>query len=139
VSLPYRVGQFVWCRFPNHEQPDRPGKSRIGYVVAITPSAQGAAALLYTTTVSWADPNLPLGVIPVGAPHATALGQKPFTIDARTAAILPVTAESFPHLKREDHGIRGQAPVPIARRIAAAVKELRERGIVIDVRGPKGK
>jgi hypothetical protein len=137
VSLPYLVGQFVWCRFPNHEQPDRPGKSRIGYVVAITPSTQGAAALLYTTTVSWENPNLPMGVIPVDDPQAAALGQKPFTIDARTAAILPVTAEWFPHLERENHGIRGEAPVQLARRIAAAVKELRDRGVVIDVRGPK--
>ena len=138
MSLPYLAGQFVWCRFPNREQPDRPGpKSRVGYVYAVTPSGQGAAAMLYTTTVPWSDPNLPLGVIPVDSRHAATLGQKPFTIDARTAAVLPVTAEYFPHLAHADHGIRGQAPIQLVRRIEAALKDLRDRGVVVEVRGPK--
>ena len=124
--------------FPNREQPNRPGpKPRVGYVYAITPSGQGAAALLYTTTVLWSDPNVPLGVIAVDRRHAAALGQKPFTIDARTAAVLPVTTEYFPQLSHADHGIRGQAPIQLTRRIEAVMRELRDRGVVIDVRGPK--
>jgi hypothetical protein len=138
VSLPYRAGQFVWCRFPNRERPDRPGpKSRVGYVYAVTPSGQGAAAMLYTTTALWPGPNLPLGVVPVGGRHAAALGQKAFTIDVRTVAVLPVTAEYFPRLDREDHGVRGQAPIDLVRRIEAILKELHRRGVVIEVRGPK--
>jgi len=49
--------------------------------------------MLYTTTVPWPGPNLPVGVIPADSRHAAALDQKPFTIDARTAAVLPITAE----------------------------------------------
>ena len=93
--------------------------------------------MLYTTTASWSELNLPLGVIPIDGRVAAALGQKPFTIDARTAAVLPVAAEYFPHLARADHGIRGQAPMQLVRRIEAALKQLQDRGVVIEVRGPK--
>jgi hypothetical protein len=139
VNLPYRTGQFVWCRYPQHEQPHKPGsKVRIGYVAIMRRAVSGlVVAVLYTTTKRSPSP-LPLGVIPIGERQAHALGQKPFLIDARSVAILPVTEEYFPYLARGDHGVQGEASAGLARKIKATLADLRRRGIVIDVRGPKG-
>lgn len=54
-------------------------------------------AVLYTTTRPFAEP-LPLGVIPIAGQAAEALRQRPFWIDARCIAYLPVTVEFFPRL-----------------------------------------
>lgn len=139
MTLAYRPGQFVWCRFPTAEQPDAPGpKSRIGYVLAVRRIGRAdVAALLYTTTARWpTDDARPLGVIPIDEPQARAIGQKPFTIDVRTAAALPITIEFFPHLERADGGIQGTASAGLSRKIESVLEELRRRRIAIDVRGP---
>ena len=136
----YRPGQFVWCRFPTAEQPAAPGpKSRIGYVLAVRRIGRAdVAAMLYTTTARWpADAARPLGVIPIDEPQARALGQKPFMIDVRTAA-LPIAIEFFPHLERADLGIQGMASAGLSRKIESVLEELRHRRIAIDVRGPRG-
>jgi hypothetical protein len=142
VTPAYRPGQFVWCRFPTAEQPKAPGpKSRIGYVLAVRRVGRvDVAALLYTTTVRWqTDEARPLGVIPIDEPQARKIGQKPFMIDVRTAAALPITIEFFPHLERADRGIRGAASAGLIRKIGLVLEELGRRRIVIDVRGPSGR
>jgi hypothetical protein len=138
VSRPYRAGHFVWCRFPQREQPHKPGsKVRIGYVAITRQAVSGTVvALLYTTTKPLAPP-LPLGVIPIDERQARALGQKPFLIDARSVAVLPVTEEYFPHLARVDRGVQGEASAGLARKIKAMLADLHRRGVVIEVRGPK--
>jgi hypothetical protein len=94
------------------------------------------AALLYTTTARWpSDAARPLGVIPIGEPQARAIGQKPFMIDVRTAAALPITIEFFPHLERTDRGIQGTASAGLSRKIESVLEELRRRQIAIGVRG----
>jgi len=94
--------------------------------------------MLYTTTARWpADAARPLGVIPIDEPQARALGQKPFMIDVRTAA-LPIAIEFFPHLERADLGIQGMASAGLSRKIESVLEELRRRRIAIDVRGPSG-
>lgn len=134
----YLVGQFVWCQFPNREQPDQPGpKTRVGYVYAVASTGVGAAAMLYTTTARWPGSNIPLGVIPVEERQASAMGQRPFAIDARTVAILPVTAEYFPYLAETGHGVQGHAPPKLVRRVEATLTNMRVRGLVIEVRGPR--
>lgn len=135
----YRPGQFVWCRFPTAEQPEAPGsKSRIGYILAIRRIGRAdVAALLYTTTARWpTETARPLGVIPIDERQAQAIGQKPFTIDVRTAAALPITAEFFPHLERTDRGIQGAASPGLTRKIESVLEDLRRRQIAITVRGP---
>ncbi len=135
----YRPGQFVWCRFPTAEQPKAPGpKSRIGYVLAVRQIGRAdVAALLYTTTVRWpTDAARPLGVIPIDEPQARVIAQKPFMIDVRTAAALPITMEFFPHLERADHGIQGAASAGLSRKIESVLQELRRRRVAISVRGP---
>ena len=138
----YRPGQFVWCRFPTAEQPAAPGpKSRIGYVLAVRRIGRAdVAAMLYTTTARWpADAARPLGVVPIDEPRARALGQKPFTIDVRTAAALPIAIEFFPQLERADRGIQGLASAGLSRKIESVLEELRRRRIAIDVRGPSSR
>ncbi len=135
MTSPYRAGQFVWCRFPTGEQPLSPGpKLRIGYVLDVSPSM--VTAMLYTSTVRWSDERLPLGVIPIGERQAQRLGQKPFVIDLRCAAFLPITIEFFPRLTRADRGVQGEAPAGLDRKIKAVLTEMRRRGVAIDVRGP---
>lgn len=139
MTPPYRPGQFVWCRFPTAEEPEAPGpKSRIGYVLAVRRIGRDdVAALLYTTTMRWPTEDArPLGVISIDEPQARAIGQKPFIIDVRSAAALPITVEFFPHLGRADRGIQGTASPGLSRKIATVLEELRRRRIVIDVRGP---
>jgi hypothetical protein len=138
VSHPYRTGQFVWCRYPQREQPHEPGsKIRIGYVAVTRRAPSGlVVALLYTTTKPMSAP-LPLGVILIDERQARTLGQKPFSIDARSVAVLPVSEEYFPYLDRADRGVQGEAPAGLARKIKATLVDLRERGVVIEVRGPK--
>jgi hypothetical protein len=142
VTPAYRPGQFVWCRFPTAERPEAPGpKSRIGYVLAVRRiSRADVAALLYTTTARWAtDTARPIGVIPIDERQAQTIGQKPFTIDVRTAAALPITIEFFPHLQRADCGIQGLASAGLSRKIESVLDELRRRRIAIAVRGPGGR
>lgn len=137
MTLPYRPGQFVWCRFPQHERPDKPGpKLRIGYLATVRQVEQGlAVAIIYTTTRPFAEP-LPLGVIPIAGRVAEALSQRPFWIDARCIAYLPVTIEYFPRLDRTDHGVQGLAPIGLQRKIVAAATEVFRRPELLDLRGP---
>jgi hypothetical protein len=94
-------------------------------------------ATLYTTTARWsANTPLPLGVIPISGHQADKLKQRPFVIDGRCIAILPIVAAFFPHLPEADHGIKGAAPTGLARRITAMLVEMQRRQVAIEVRGP---
>ena len=111
MTLPYRPGQFVWCRFPAAEQPASPGaKLRIGYVQDVQRVGRDVfVATLYTTTARWpGDTPLPLGVISIAGQQAEKLGQRPFVIDARCIALLPIVAGFFPHMADADHGVKAK-------------------------------
>jgi hypothetical protein len=138
VTPPYRPRQFVWCRYPSNELPDLPGpKVRIGYVLAAQPAGPSAAIVLYTTTVPWrSDAPRPLGLIPIDAQQAQRLGQKPFLIDARHLAILPLTPEFFPYMDTPDQGVQGTASLGLDRKIRTVLAELQRRQVALDVRGP---
>lgn len=139
MTLPYRPGQFVWCRFPAAERPASPGpKLRIGYVQDVQRVGRGVlVATLYTTTARWpADTPLPLGIIPIAGQQAEKVAQRPFVIDARCIALLPIVADFFPQLADADHGVKGQAPVGLARRVTAVLAEMQRRQVTIEVRGP---
>ena len=135
----YRAGHFVRCRFPTAEQPKEPGpKTRIGYVLAVQRIGRAdLAALLYTTTVRWpAGDARPLGIISVDDAQAHAIGQRAFTIDIRTAAVLPIGVDFFPRLESADHGIAGIAPPGLKRKIESVLSEMRRRQVAIALRGP---
>lgn len=94
-------------------------------------------ATLYTTTARW-PPNtpLPLGVVSISEQQAERLGQRPFIIDGRCIAILPIVADFFPHLEDADRGVKGEAPAGLARRITTMLTEMQRRQVMIEVRGP---
>jgi len=66
---------------------------------------------IYTPSFIW-DPKTPtpLGGIIFNAELSKAMGQKPFVIDARKLALLPLTNNWIPRLAHSDHGIVAIAP-----------------------------
>jgi hypothetical protein len=110
---PYQHGDFVWCNYPQRENPARPGPRHAGYVVLSTSTDQGGIAVLaYTTSRPWTGASHPLGVYSIDRETAARMGQtRPFTLDLRHIAGVPVTAQWFPELDTPDHGILGRAPV----------------------------
>lgn len=137
---PYGPGDFVWCRFPYSEAPDRPGPERhVGYIVDIAAARRrtSVAATLYTTT-SWrgADHPLPLGLIPIPAEQAQILGQRPFVIDARRIAYMPLAEPFFPEIGKPGGGILGCASAGLQTKIERALVELLRRPDLLQLLGP---
>jgi hypothetical protein len=137
---PFGAGAFIWCRFPfgPPERPDRPGPARhIAYVLAT--ADRGAVALLaYTSSGRWrpATRTLPAGVIEFNAEAAGAVGQKPFHLDLRCLARVPITPEWFPDLDLPSRGTVGVAGKRLQNAIQAEARRLAERSPhIIEVRG----
>lgn len=81
TERPYRLGQFVWCAYPEWERPGVPGPLHIGYVVVVSGMPGDlAATLAYTTSQPWNGPEPP-GIYSFGWLDAAAMGQKPFVLD----------------------------------------------------------
>ncbi len=114
-------------------------KLRIGYVQDVQRVGRDVfVATLYTTTAHWpGDTPLPLGVIPIAGQQAEKLSQRPFVTDARSIALLPIVADFFPHMADADHGVKGEAPTGLARRITAVLAEMQRRQVTVEVRGPR--
>ena len=125
---PDRSGDFVWAAFPERENPARPGPRHVGYIVALTGSASvNAVILAYTTSQPWRGPN-PLGVHGFDAEAAAGMGQsRPFTLDLRRVAFVPITVNWFPDLTTANRGIVGRAPERVRMALELAVKELFRR------------
>lgn len=139
---PYAPGDFVWCAYPEREQPARPGPQHIGLVLAVsgvTPAFGGtgvsaappayAVMAAYTTSQPWPDPHrLPLGVFPIDAQQAAAMGQqRAFAIDTRRIAFVPLTPVWFPQLAQLGAGKVGAAPKSLFQQVTAAATELATR------------
>lgn len=137
-------GSFVWTRFPfgPPHRPDQPGPARhISYVLAQHSAARGTQLLLaYTSSGRWrgAAPAPPLGVLEFDAAAAHALGQRPFHLDLRCLARVPLTEAWFPDLAGAGHGV-----VAVANeRLRAEIEHLfdglvaRSRDL-IEMRGPR--
>lgn len=138
---PFLPGQFVWCRFPLFEAPLAPGdKERIVYVVDIRQQAERrvfTVMSLYTTTRRW-DPGvpLPLGVIPVAAPQAATMNQKPFIIDARRIAFVPATESFFPRLRTPETAILFESAPAFRRHVENILAKLVGRPDLAQTLGP---
>lgn len=141
LELPYRPGQFVWCLYPFREFPDRPGPLRhIGYVLDVVQRGSKllVAAALYTTTSPWpTHAPLPRGVIAIREQQARAIGQRPFFIDARRIAYMPVNEAFFPDLQQSDKGVVGEATPGLVHKVEAAVVELLKRPDLLELLGPE--
>jgi hypothetical protein len=108
---PYRPGDFVWSNYPQREDPAQPGPRHVGYVAAsVGVGGTPVVWLAYTTSQPWTGPR-PSGVYSVDREAAAGMGQsRPFTLDLRRVAVVPVTVEWFPDLDAPAHGIVGRAP-----------------------------
>lgn len=136
---PYRAGDFVWCAFPERENPARPGPRHIGYVALATSTERGDAALLaYTTSQPWIGRRRPPGIREFDRETAAGMGHgRAFVLDLRRMAALPVTAVWFPDLHTEDRGIVGRAPERLRVELETAATDLfRRRPEVIERLGP---
>jgi hypothetical protein len=136
------AGDFVWTMFPfgPPDRPDEPGPTRhVAYVLATSSAAAVPMALLaYTSSGPWrgAAARLPAGVLEFDAAAARALGQKPFHLDLRCLAQVPLTARWFPDWAQPGHGVVGTAGARLRARIEARLSELVARNRdVIEVRG----
>ena len=137
-GAPYRSGDFVWSAFPERENPAQPGPRHVGYVAAITSSVRvNAVVLAYTTSQPWIGPA-PVGVYGFDRDAAAAMGQsRPFTLDLRRMAFVPVTTDWFPDLTATDHGIVGRAPERLRAELERAATELFRRSPeVVERLGP---
>lgn len=137
-------GSFVWTQFPfgPPHRPDLPGPVRhIAYVLAQNTRQRPAQLLLaYTSSGPWrgATQSLPLGVIEFSAAEAKALRQRPFHIDLRCLAQVPLTSAWFPDLAQPDHGVVAVAGTRLQARIERVFEELVARSRdLIEVRGPR--
>lgn len=137
-------GSFVWTLFPfgPPDPPDRPGPVRhIAFVLAVdTKPATPQLLLAYTSSGTWrgsAD-TVPQGVINFSEADAKAVGQRPFHMDLRCLARVPLTAAWFPDLAQPGHGVVGVAGARLQARIEKLLQELvmRNRGL-IEMRGPR--
>ncbi len=138
--LPFQDGDFVWCAFPERENPTRPGPLRLGYALAVSGTTGAPSALIgYTTSQKWPpDVTPPLGVFPFDQEAAANFGQaRAFVMDLRRVAFVPVTQAWFPRLDQPGHGIHGHAPKGPQRRFRQAATDLLTRhGEIVQRLGP---
>lgn len=137
-------GSFVWTMFPfgPPDRPDLPGPIRhLAYVLATDSTKQVPVLLLaYTSSGPWrgAAARPPRGVIEFAVEEARRLGQKPFHLDLRCLAQVPLTPAWFPDLGRPDRGIVGMAGARLRSRLDTLLHDLvtRDRAL-IEIRGPR--
>ena len=138
IQNPYRSGDFVWSHFPQRENPARPGPRHVAYVVLSTSTAPGSTILVaFTTSQPWIGPR-PSGLLSIDLETAAGMGQsRPFTLDLRRIAPLPVTEDWFPDLQASNHGVFGKAPERLRIMFEATLTELaRRRPETIEHLGP---
>ncbi|MCA3421160.1 MAG: hypothetical protein INF34_03580 [Roseomonas sp.] len=113
----------------------------IAYVLATDSNPKVPMLLLaYTSSGPWrgATGRLPLGVIEFDDAAARAVGQKPFHIDLRCLAQVPLAKRWFPDLGQTGYGIMGTAGARLRERIDVMLSDLVTRNRdLIEMRGPR--
>jgi hypothetical protein len=64
------------------------------------------------------------------------MNQKPFVIDARRIAFVPVTEEFFPRLRASDKGVVYEAPKGFKAHIENVLAQLANRPDLVQLLGP---
>ena len=128
---PFLPGDFVWCAFPQHENPNRPGPLHVGYAVAVfggvTPDSF-VALIAYTTSQPWTGASHPPGVYAFDRREASGFGQRrAFVLDLRRLALVPVTSAWFPHIGQPGSGVQGRASAALSRELKQAAEDLLTR------------
>jgi hypothetical protein len=120
-----QAGDFAWCAFPERENPARPGPEHIGYVLAVTTTQPATVLIAYTTSRPWPYQAIPPGIVTFDLQAAQTMGQtRPFVMDLRRLAAIPLTPAWFPRLGQPSGGIVGTMPKPLQRRYSQAVEAL---------------
>ncbi len=131
TAPPVHAGDFVWCAFPERENPARPGPVHLAYILAVsvaTGTNQVSVLAAYTTSQIWPSSSLPLGVRVFDPHEAAALGQaRPFVMDLRRLAYLPLKSAWFPQIDQPGSGIKGRAPKALQRQLIQITAELLDR------------
>jgi hypothetical protein len=85
--------------------------------------------LAYTSSVQrrWGTERVPLGVIEFDLAAAAALNQRPFHIDLRCLARIPMSAAWLPRLGEVDRGVVAWADLALQARITRVLSELARR------------
>ncbi len=113
------------------ENPARPGPLHLAYTLAVsgvTGSSQLSALCAYTTSQPWPGGAMPLGVRAFDRQEATSLGQaRPFVMDLRRLAFVPIAPAWFPQLDLPGGGIQGHAPKALQRPLMQTATELLTR------------
>jgi hypothetical protein len=113
----------------------------IAYVLATDSKPKVPMLLLaYTSSGPWrgATVRLPLGVMEFEDAAARAVGQKPFHIDLRCLAQVPLAKRWFPDLGQIGFGIIGTAGARLRERIDVMLNYLVTRNRdLIEMRGPR--
>ncbi len=127
------AGAFVLTNFPfgpPHRR-DVPGPTlHIAYCLGFRSEVAPVQLMLaYTSSVQhrWGTDRVPLGVIEFDAKTAAAVNQRPFHIDLRCLARLPLSAAWFPRLGLADRGIVANADRQLQARINEVLSELARR------------
>jgi hypothetical protein len=143
TPLPFQEGDFVWCAFPERENPARPGPEHLGYALAVSGatslSGSPSALMGYTTSQPWSSEVAPpLGVFAFNRDAAVGFGQsRAFVMDLRRLAFVPLTPAWFPRLDQPGHGIQGHAPKQQQRRFwKTAEGFLARHGEIVERLGP---
>ena len=139
-------GDFVWCAFPERENPARPGPLHLAYTLAVSGvvapdgGREFTALAAYTTSQSWLGAPLPLGVVAFDQQDAAKLGQtRAFVMDLRRLAVLPLTLEWFPGLDQPGRGVQGHMPKRQQLRYAQVATDLlTRRPEIVERLGPRG-
>jgi hypothetical protein len=141
--LHLQEGDFVWCAFPERENPCRPGPLHLGYTLMVSGGTDvtglPSALMAYTTSRPWPpDVACPLGVFVFDRATAAGFGQsRGFVMDLRRLAFVPLALAWFPRLHQPNHGIQGRAAKPEQRRFRATVADLMTRhGEIVERLGP---
>jgi hypothetical protein len=141
ASSPLRPGQFIWCNFPYDENPIQPGpEEHLAYVINVKKSTDGTflAVCLYTTSQPWRQSErTPIGIVPIEGDNAKELGQKPFVIDVRRMAYLPINKQFFGRFDTPGKGIlQKRALKPLQDKILNVAAQLIKRPEYIIQLGP---
>ena len=118
-------GAFVKALFPLDERPRRPGPLHICYCLGVTPTL---AIIAYTTSRPWpAGTPTPLGIRLFATEEARSLNQRPFVLDLRRLAKLPLGRTWFPEIDTPGRGIVAVAPLTLRDELNQELAQLLRR------------
>ena len=129
-------GAFDRVLFPTREKPRSPGLPHIAYCIGATATL---AIVAYTTSKPWpAGIPCPLGVRPFDAEAARALGQRPFVLDLRRLAKLPISSAWFLDLETPTAGVIAVAPRALRDELQETLAALlRRHRALVTTAGPR--